>query len=30
MNNDVEKSSMIEVWIGQTERWTWFLAESPT
>jgi starvation-inducible DNA-binding protein len=26
-NNDVATTSLIEVWIDQTERRTWFLAE---
>jgi len=26
-HNDVATTSMIEVWIDQTERRTWFLAE---
>src|SRR5271170_396129 len=25
--NDVATASLIEVWIDQTERWTWFLSE---
>ena len=27
-NNDVATTSLIEVWIDQTERRTWFLAET--
>jgi len=26
-NNDVATASLIEVWIDETERRTWFLAE---
>jgi starvation-inducible DNA-binding protein len=26
-NNDVATTSMIEVWIDQTERRTWFLSQ---